>query len=282
MPGNGMVVPASRIDPLAKIIDGLMPLPNRTPTPGWTQENAYVGFQSSLTNDARWETRLDHNFTDNSRFTVRFNRDNYTNGTSSWYDELNPGTQTVRPGALQGSVGWTLTVSPTMIVEARMSVMHNPSTNGNVWPSNESSWPIDPLMNSLTSGSPGGVDYRVWSSNANGWGDNPGVQGQDVASLDAQTTYNGVVAVTKIWGKHTFKSGFETRRMYDNHWEKLYGPADYQGNATVQSNDNRWDDTLYANTMGSGFADSWGDWLRHARDQASPVRAATSEMMCWV
>jgi hypothetical protein len=261
MPGNGLVVPASRIDPLAQIIDKLMPLPNRTPTPGWTQENAFVGYQNSFTNEARWETRIDHNLTDNSRLTLRFNRDNYTSGTSSWYDELNPGSQTKRPGALQGSLGWTWTATPTMIVEVRGSVMHNPSIGGNIWPNNEGSWPIDPLMTSLTAGSPGGVDFRVWSSNANGWGDNPGVQGQDVASLDAQTTYNGVAAVTKIWGRHTLKSGFETRRMYDNHWEKLYGPADYQGNATVQSNDNRWDDTLYANTTGTGFADSWGDWL---------------------
>ena len=263
MPGNGTLIPASRIDPLAKLIDGMMPLPNRTPTPGWSQQDAYVGFQSSYTNDARWETRLDHNFTDNSRLTLRFNRDNFTQGNSTWYDALNPGNLQIRPGANQGSVGWTWTISPTMIVEARGSVMHNPNTSSYAFPTGEGNWPIDPLMEGLTQDQPGMLGYRVWSSNGPGWGDNPAVQGQDVESLDAQTTYNAVVAVTKVWKQHTFKAGFETRRMYDNHWELLGNEVDYQGSATVQSNDNRWDETIWSSwPMGNaGFADSWGDWL---------------------
>ena len=260
-PNNGTVIPAARINPLAQLVDKLMPAANRTPTPGWTQENAYLGYQSSFTNDARWETRIDHNFTDNSRFTLRFDRDNYTRGDSGWYDELNPGDQVVRPGALQGSLAWTWTATPTTIVEIRGSVMHHPQTDGYSWPNNEGNWPIDPLMEALTSGYPGGVDFRVWSSNAQGWGDNPGVQGQDVQDLGAETTYNGVVAVTKIWRQHIFKAGFETRRMYDNHYEKLFGPIDYQGDATEQSNDNRWEQTLWGSPTNSSFANSWGDWL---------------------
>ncbi len=270
-PNNGTTIPAARINPLPKIIDALMPAPNRTPTPGWTQQNAYVGYNATQTNDDKWEVRMDHNLTANNRITVRFHHDTYNSGTTGWYDELNPGNAQVRPGALQGSVGWTWTATPTLVVEARGSVMHNPNTSGYIFPNNEGNWPIDPLMMALSGGSPGGIDYRVWSSNANGWGDNPGVQNQDVASLDAQTTYTATMAVTKIWRRHTFKTGFETRRMYDNHWEKLYGPADFQASPTVMSNDSRWDNTLQHNyqSPGAAYADSWGAWLLGMDDDAS-------------
>ncbi|MDR3717458.1 MAG: TonB-dependent receptor [Bryobacteraceae bacterium] len=276
-PNNGTVIPAARLDGYAQKVDALMPLPNHTPTPGWSQMDAYLGYQNSFTTDNRWETRIDHNLTTNNRLTLRFDRDNYTNGQSSWYDELNPGNQQVRPGALQGSLGWTWTASPTLVLELRGSVMHNPSTSGYIFPNNEANWPIDPVMMGLTGGFPGAIDNRVWSSNGSGWGDYPGVQNQDVASLDAQTTYTASAAVTKIWRQHTFKTGFETRRMYDNHWEKLYGPADYQGSATVQSNDNRWDDTINHNTQspGAAYADSWGSWLLGMPDDSSQTSRLT-------
>ena len=271
MPGYSMVVPATRIDGYAKKVDDLMPLPNRTPAPGWSQMNAYVGYQNTLRNDDRWETRVDHNFTDNNRFTLRFNHDKYMSGESGWYNELNPGKQMVRPGALQGSVGWTWTASPTTIVEIRGSVMHHPETSGYIFPNDEGNWPVDPVMMALTGGYPGAIGNRVWSSNGGGWGDMPGVQQQDVTSLDAQTTYNAVASVTKIWRQHTFKAGFETRRMFDNHWEKLYGPVSYQGGATVKSNDNRWDDTINHNTEGTGYANSWGSWLLGMPDSAEQL-----------
>lgn len=268
-PNNGTTIPASRLDGYAKEVDGLMPKANRTPTPGWSQMAAYVGYQSNFSNNTQWETRIDHSITDNSRLTLRFNRQNSVGGYSSWYNELDPGNQNSVPGALNGSLGWTWMVSPTTIVELRGSVTYSPGNGGYFWPNNESDWPIDPVMMALTGGSPGGIDNRVWSSNGSGWGDYPGVQNQDVAAASAYTTYDGVAAVTKIWGKHTLKTGFETRRMYDNHWEKLYGPANYQGSATVQSNDNRWDDTINHNSMGNGYANAWGSWLLGMPDNVS-------------
>ena len=86
-----------------------------------------------------------------------------------------------------------------------------------------------------------GTDFRVWSSDGDGWGDPVGNQqsgGQDVQSLDSQTTYDFVGSVTKIWGQHTFKAGVDARRMYDNHWELLYDDAMYQGWATDPTDDN--------------------------------------------
>jgi len=62
-----------------------------------------------------------------------------------------------------------------------------------------------------------------------GWGGNNMLGNQDLVfqSLDSQTTYSGVGAVTKIWGRHTIKTGAELRRMFDNHWEDLFGTVTY-------------------------------------------------------
>lgn len=133
-----------------------MPKANRTPTPGWSQMAAYVGYQSNFSNNTQWETRIDHSITDNSRLTLRFNRQNSVGGYSSWYNELDPGNQNSVPGALNGSLGWTWMVSPTTILELRGSVTYSPGNGGYFWPNNESDWPIDPVMMALTGGSPGG------------------------------------------------------------------------------------------------------------------------------
>ena len=261
-PNNGTLIPAARINPLAQLVDSFQPAPNNPSSPGNSQQDAWLGFQSTATNDDHWEVRMDHNLTDNSRLTLRFFRDNYNSANGDYYSVLSPGNAQIRPGALNGSLGWTWTASPTMIVELRASVMHNPNRSKYAFPTNTGSWPIDPLIPQLTQGYPNGTDYRVWSSNMDGWGDPVGNQqsgGQDVQSLDSQTTYDFVGSVTKIWGKHTFKAGVDARKMFDNHWELLYGDLMYQGWATDQTDDNRNGATIYS--VPGWAANTWGDWL---------------------
>ena len=261
-PGNGQIIPAARINPLATLIDNYQPAPNNPSAPGNSQQDAWLGFQSTATNDNRWEVRMDHNLTDNQRLTMRFFRDNYNWGQSDYYSAISPGNHQIRPGALTGSLGWVWTATPTTIVEVRGSVMHNPNTSHYTFPGGESSVPLDPLRAQLTQGVPLGTDFRVWSSDMDGWGDPVGNQqsgGQDVQSLDSQTTYDFVSSVTKIWGQHTFKTGVDVRRMYDNHWELLYSDAMYQGWATDPTDDNRNGCTVFC--APSWAANSWGDWL---------------------
>jgi hypothetical protein len=280
MPGNGTLVPAAQIDGVAKLVNGYMPLPNHTATPGWSQENAYLGYQSGFGNNTQWETRIDHSITDNNRLTFRFNRQNGSSGQSQWYDPLDPANATTTPGALQSSLGWTWTASPTTIVEVRGSVAYSPSINGYKWPSGEGNWPIDPTLMALTSGMPGAIDYRVWSSNANGWGDNPGAQGQYQYASQDSTSYDFTANVTKIWNHHTIKTGFDARRMYDNNIQDMYGPLSYQGIGTTISNDNTWDTTLNHSPDGRGYADSWGDWMLGTpvdANQAGPINLMSAQ-----
>ena len=264
MPNNGTTVPAARIGPVAQKVDALMPAPNHTPQPGWTQQYAYIGYQADTTNAYQWETRLDHMITDNQRITVRFNRNNSSSGSSEWYDALDPLTGSTVNHALNGSVAYTLTATPTTVFDIRASVIHSPGSSGQAWGAvgkDDGKWGIDPVMEGLINSTPGAIDYRVWTSNMNGWGDNPGVQSQSSTSLDANTSYDLTASVTKIWNRHTIKSGFDTRRMYDNHLQLVYGPISYQSLATEVSDDNNWDSTLNHSPDGRGFADSWGDWL---------------------
>ena len=264
MPGNGQIIPAARIDPLATLIDNFAPAPNNPHAPGWTQQAAWLGFAASKTNDAHWETRLDHNLTDNSRLTLRFFRDNYDSVNGNYYSALSPGDQQIRNGALTGSLGWTWAATPTTIVELRGSVMHNPNPSKYAFPTDSGTWPIDPLIKSLTQGYPNAMDYRVWSSNQDGWGDPVGNQqsgGQDVQSNDTQTTYDFVLSVSKIWQRHTFKAGFDHRRLYDNHFELLYSDLMYQGFATDQTDDNRNGTTIFDPSNPGWAANTWGDWL---------------------
>ena len=163
--------------------------------------------------------------------------------------------------------------------------MHNPNTSHYTFPSDESSVPLDPLRAALTQGVPLGTDFRVWSSNMDGWGDPVGNQqsgGQDVQSLDSQTTYDFVASVTKIWGQHTFKTGVDARRMYDNHWELLYDDAMYQGWATDQTDDNRDGNTLWS-TPG-GLCEYVGRLAaRHSERRRSEFAAGSdqrAELLC--
>ena len=136
-PGNGQIIPAARINPLAQLIDNYQPMPNNPSAPGNTQQDAWLGFQSSAINDNRWEVRMDHNITDNQRLTMRFFRDNYNQGSSDYYSVISPGNHQIRPGALTGALGWVWTATPTTIVEVRGSVMHNPNTSHYNFPAGE-------------------------------------------------------------------------------------------------------------------------------------------------
>jgi hypothetical protein len=260
-PDNGQVIPAARINPLATLIDNYAPLPNNPSEPGWSQTDAWLGTKSAATNENRWDVRMDHNLTDNQRLTFRWYNDHYTLGNSEYYDIISPGNQQVRSRGFTGSLGWTWTINPTTIWEAHASVMHNPNRSLYNFPTGSAeNIPLDPLYAQLTQGTPLGTDWRVWSSDAQGWSDPIGnQQAQDVQSLDTQTTYDFVSSVTKIWGRHTFKAGVDFRKMFDNHWEMLYDDLMYQGWATDPTDDNRDGCTIFC--APSWAANSWGDWL---------------------
>ena len=66
------VIPASRIDPVAKNINAFYPLPNRTPDNDLTNLNNYYGAVSGHKRMNQSTTRLDHRFTDRHNISGRY------------------------------------------------------------------------------------------------------------------------------------------------------------------------------------------------------------------
>ncbi len=270
MGGDGLHVPASRIDPMTAKILANLPLPNRPATQGFSQLNNYAGQQSTGTDAMTWSARIDENITDQQRLSFRFKRDNYTNSQSSWLGELNPPMQVQMKEGLNSNLTYDLTLSPTMIVSARMGIEAVPSVSGPSWPSTfkPSDWPYDPAVRGWVSQDR--LPFSVLLNSNGGWGGsrlvNTSWPHSDSAAYNA---FNPAVSLTKILHKHTLKAGVEHRRYYDNFLESGLGWMAFDGFATIPTVGGPW--TQSNSNMVS--ANSMGDFLLgdlSTTQQASP------------
>ena len=86
-PGN--IIPANRIDPVAKNILRFYPLPNRAADNGFTNLNNYFGAVSNQRTLNNHTARFDHRLTDRNTFSARytFYRQFTDNGTSNLYPD---------------------------------------------------------------------------------------------------------------------------------------------------------------------------------------------------
>jgi len=261
--GDGLHVPQDRIDPgSAKVISLLAP-PNRTPTPGYSQRNAFMGAQSQSVNVDDWSVRLDHNFTDKQHVNLRFKRENFSNLNSQWYNDMDPANGDTGNGTLNGSLAWDYTITPTTIFTLRFSMMHNPDNHKKDFKTSMQGWQFDPQMLQMQRYLPG-VNWHLWSANQMGWGDMLG--GANVIPSDDNYSNGSIVAsIAKIYHKHTIKAGFDTRRYYDNHYEDFPATINYYQAAVAQQNygDPTW------SSGNTGFANSWGSFLLGIPDSAS-------------
>ncbi|HVN03025.1 MAG TPA: carboxypeptidase regulatory-like domain-containing protein [Bryobacteraceae bacterium] len=168
--GNGLIVPASRIDPMSAAILADLPLPNRPATPGFSDVDNYEGQQSTGTNAYTWNFRIDENITDQQRFFFRLKRDDYDNVNSEWMGVLNPPMAVQMKEGLNTDLNYTFTISPTMVLTARMGVDAVPSLSGPVLSSdfNASDFPYDPAVKDWTA--PGRLDFSTILGSNGGWG----------------------------------------------------------------------------------------------------------------
>jgi hypothetical protein len=253
--GDGLHVPASRIDPMTAAILAHLPMPNRTATAGFSELNNYQGQQSTGTNAVTWSTRIDENITERQRLSFRFKRDNNTNSQSSWMGELNPPMAIQMKEGLNANLTYDYTISPSLILSARMGVEAVPSQSGPVWPSSfkASDWPYDPAVRGWVSADR--LPFSVILNSNGGWGGsrlvNTSWPHTDAA---AYNNFNPAVSLVKVLNKHVLKVGVEHRRYYDNFYESGLGWMGFDGFATIptvggtytQSNSNM----VAANSMG--------------------------------
>ncbi len=267
--GDGKHIPASRISDFARTVLSYVRPQNRPPTPGYTQQNAYMGVTSHQSDQAIWTVRLDQNLGESHHVYLRFNRDTYSDIDTEWRSDLQPDFGNRRPGSLAPTIAWDWTISPTLVLNTRFSMVHHPNLHGPQFKADLSGWNIDPIWKRLANNLPT-FNFRVWSANDEGWGSSIGQQFGIFPSMDNFTNGSATASITRIAAKHTFKFGGETRRYYDNHWEDQAGVMNFQGGDLVRNN---WGDPGVADF--SVLAGSWGQFLLGRMDSGSKISRYT-------
>jgi hypothetical protein len=119
-PFTGNVIPANRIDPVARNLMQYYPKPNRTPTNQFSQLNNFASSGKARNDNNSFDVRLDQNFSDRWRSFIRVS---VANGDAVAYNHFgniaNPGTPPVHTENYSMSWDHTWTVSPSMLVNLR-------------------------------------------------------------------------------------------------------------------------------------------------------------------
>jgi len=127
-PGN--VIPASELDPVALKILQFYPLPNLIPAPGTLQNFVGNGVASGVTTRS-WNsfiTRVDHRVSDSQSLFFRYGWNHRTDTTVPYYgipgadSELGDADGFFR-GNANGAMGYTWTINPHTVLDARASVV---------------------------------------------------------------------------------------------------------------------------------------------------------------
>lgn len=149
--GDGRRVPANRISPVSRAILNYVPLPNRTPDPGNSFRNNFIGFATQRFTSDTYAARLDHSFTENSRIFGRFQRygDNFQE--SRWRGPLQRAPNNFVDGAFALTLNYDWSISPTLLLNARVGGHYNPSTRSSSLAEDFDSTtiPFDPITRSL-------------------------------------------------------------------------------------------------------------------------------------
>jgi hypothetical protein len=219
-PGN--VIPAELISPVAQNMMGFFPMPNTAGT-GPTHQNNYVSTDSNRIQKNTWSARLDHNFTDDTRFFLRFSYDDSPYARASPYGFQNLGS----PGfGAQDFTRYNTVAelnhifSPTLIGTVRGSFSRLANVRG----------PISEGFDIAQLGFPAGLSQQIGEPaafpvvNITGYGVSSSVPNSSWTSALGETgiirmgmnNYALQGSVTKTLRSHTFKAGGDFRVIQFN------------------------------------------------------------------
>jgi Carboxypeptidase regulatory-like domain/TonB dependent receptor-like, beta-barrel len=237
------VIPSNRLNPVAKVMQSISPVPNLPGNP-WIDQN-FSTFYPIVTNQHTWTIKLDHNFSDKDSLSGRFTNSPYFNAQyGGKYGFPPPGcTDCGGTGESDYTVystylRWNHIFSPTFFNELQLSGFRSATHYGTLGDS--TNW-----ANKLGFPNPFGVTgwptiYAAGSGDPfsnmfyyGGWdGDNNHNQNLTAYEIDDNVTW--------VKGKHTVKFGFKGRQEYNNirelqqaegshsfypNWTALYDPA---------------------------------------------------------
>jgi len=269
MGGDGKHIPLSRIDPVARRVLDLMALPNHTPTPGYSDYNGYMGQSKQRQNRTSWNVHLDHSFTEDHHFSLRFNRMNFDNVQTQWFNDLRPDKGDYSTGSISAAGAWDWIVGPDTVLNLRASLIHHPSVTTPNYKFDLKGWELDPVMLQMEDYLPN-ISFRTWSADP-AWGGQNFLGGDHTfPSGGPDTNYTFAASVSKIYGRHTVKGGFDHSRFYSNHFEHLSGTLNYYGAAVAREN---YGDPFWSSP--NSRANSLGSFLLGIPDAASNQQATT-------
>ena len=216
-PGN--VIPKERFDPVAVNLLKYWVAPNNygAVTNPFTYANDYFLSGKAPSNDDKFDSRIDHNFSSRLRMFARGSYEWLNQGVFNGFGAGNPGSSNVTSGGpnQQGSynitTNWIYTFNPTTIVNSSVGWSH---FNEYRVPSSEGTCP-------KSLGFPDSYDAVARISNC----EFPNISVSGVSGLGQATfttlffkpaSWTAKSDLTKIHNNHTIKFGAEFRKLYMN------------------------------------------------------------------
>jgi hypothetical protein len=202
-----------------------VPLPNRTPTAGYSDNGNYVGSQNNVANNTSYSVRIDQTFSDKSRMYGRFTHAADANGTTSWGGPQIPSSSSRVPGGWALTLNYNYVFNPTLSLSVTAGGFYNPYASGNLLGAGASSinFGFDPVTQGLMNGNMlyNEVNYEYGNTC-------PGnCPFSNSASSNTSNSANGTLggSFTKVLTKHTLQYGAETRKYYDDTYNTGSGQA---------------------------------------------------------
>jgi hypothetical protein len=223
-PGN--IIPANRIDPVARNILNYYPLPNQA---GNAQgQNNFLSTNERGDDFYSFNVRADHQFNNDHKTFVRFSRNNRTEYRGNWTGEQNgiipTGNFLFRiNNALTGDHVWTMNPSTVLNVRGSWSEFQEPSLRQN-------QGLFDPAslgFSSDTASLFGGAQYfpRVEPGAFSALGDS--FAGGTVSSI---RTFQPTL--TKFFGNHSVRAGYDLRFYEENSSPSYHVAGAYRFNSS--------------------------------------------------
>ncbi len=244
-PGN--MIPASRIDPVAKAMNQFYPAPNLTPANAFTQSNNYLYNSSGLQTMQQYTIRVDQHVGDKDVMFARYSFFNaYTNNCPCSLPSFAVAGRYDSFGTKNVAVDETHTFSSTVINDLKLGIarqdfpFQSASYNQN-WPSKL--------------GLPASVPNTVFPSISNGYT----ALGNGTVGYRGALTWDAVDTVTLILGRHSLKIGADYRLLFGNNYQTATPSGSFSFAAGLTGNPQ--------NQTGTGSA--YADFLLGAVSSAS-------------
>lgn len=240
-PGN--IIPATRIDPAARVLTNYWARPNSPGVPN-TNVNNYTANASVGGNNDQHNARVDHTFSDKQRFFARYT---YWTNLNLPIDPYKTGTCVDRCqeefNTNQAVIGDTYTFSPTTILDLRLSYLRFsydriPLTLG--YDLTQLGWPS--YLNDQ-------VVFRVVPNvNVVGYNGVWATSGTGSRIIARNDVYSVAPTLTKIYSGHTLRFGGEFRRNTHNYYQQNNPSGNFNFDSLMTAS------SPFGGTGGNGFA----------------------------